>query len=234
MKLSKGTVKVVAATVITSMTLFGCATPGESGSSASNETTECNTAVVAGIGAVVGGLLGGGKNTLRGAAIGAGLGALACVAFNYNSRQVKSAQQVEDEYKAAHKGSLPERTTVTRYDTKFQPATIKAGEKAVLTSNIEVVKGRNSAAPVIEEEATLLKEDGRVITHARKKVAESPAGGAYSGSFTIPMPAGSPEGIYTLKTALFVNGEKSGAHNTKLQVLTASRQTGTILVLNEK
>ena len=36
--------------------------------------------MLAGIGAVVGGLLGGGNNTVRGAALGASLGALACVA----------------------------------------------------------------------------------------------------------------------------------------------------------
>ena len=235
MKLSKSSVKGVAAILITSMALFGCATPGGTDATASSgESTECNTALAAGIGAVVGGLIGGGKNTLRGAALGAGLGALACVAINYHARQVKSAQQVENEYKVAHKGTLPERTTVTHYDTKFQPATIKAGEKAVLTSNIEVVKGRNSPAPLIEEEATLLKADGKVIKTTRKTVTESPAGGAYSGSFTIPMPAGAPEGVYTLKTALFINGEQAGTHNAKLQVLTASRQTGTALALNAR
>lgn len=234
MTLSKSSVKGVAAILIASMTLFGCATPGGTDSTAGGEPTECNTALAAGIGAVVGGLIGGGKNTLRGAAVGAGLGALACVAINYHARQVKTAQQVENEYKVAHKGTLPERTTVTHYDTKFQPATIKAGEKAVLTSNIEVVKGRNSPAPVIEEEATLLKADGKVIKTTRKTVTESPAGGAYSGSFTIPMPAGAPEGVYTLKTALFINGEQAGTHNAKLQVLTASRQTGTALALNAR
>lgn len=219
--------------IIASMALYGCATPGKSGSIADG-TFECNTLIAAGAGAVVGGLLGRGKNTVRGAAIGAGVAALACAALNYHSRQVKSAQQVESEYKAAHNGALPGRTTVIRYETKFQPSTVQPGAKAVLNSYIEVARGRNDPDPRIEEEATIYKPDGTPAKSLRKAVNEVPGAGAYSASFNIPMPEGVPEGVYPVRTMLYVNGQQEGSTEAKLHVVMVNGQTITRLVLNER
>mgnify|MGYP003382260886 CR=1 FL=1 len=84
--LTKGIVTVLVVCVGTA----GCATRPQ----ADNQTNaqgqaedECNPLVLGIAGAVLGGVLARGKNRAKGAALGAGLASLACVAWNYNSRQ---------------------------------------------------------------------------------------------------------------------------------------------------
>jgi hypothetical protein len=82
------------------------------------------------------------------------------MAMNYHAEQVKSAKQVQDEYKSANKGRLPEQTTLVKYDTQLNPGAVRPGQKAQSVSYIEVVQGRNDPSPLVEEELTLQKPDG--------------------------------------------------------------------------
>lgn len=220
--MKKTMAKTTAALLIAPLILVGCATtgntPGGSGDKSASSNIECNPAVVAGVGAVIGGLLGGGNNTLKGAAIGGAIGAFACMAINHHSEQVKSAQQVEDEYKAAHRGQVPDQTTVVQYNTAFKPATIQAGTKAEMGSYIEVAKGRNDPNPKLEEEMSLYKPDGSLIKTLRKPVNPQSTAGGFNNNFQVPMPVGVPEGVYPVKTALYVNGTKVRTNSAKLQV----------------
>jgi hypothetical protein len=202
------------------LALGGCATTGQntSGNTASNDS-ECNPAIAAGVGAVIGGLLGGGTNTVRGAAIGAAIGGFGCMLVNYRSEQVKTAQQAQDDYKQANRGQLPEQTTIVKYTTAFKPATIRAGNKAEMDSYIEVVNGRNDPDPRLEEEMSLYKPDGKLAKSVRKPVSASGSSGGFRNSFIVPMPEGVPEGVYPVKTALYLNGVKVKTSNTKLQVV---------------
>lgn len=226
--------RTVAAAIAVAMLVTGCAAPapGAGGMSAAPAGPglggaapsaglgfDCNPAVAAGVGAVLGGLIGGGKNTLRGAAFGAGLGALACVALNYQTQQVKSAKQVQDEYKLAHRGTLPEQATLVRYDTSFAPSSIRPGQKAQTSSYIEVAPGTRDMTPTVEEELTLYKPDGTVGNTVRKPVSATNGSGGFKGGFAIPMPEGVPQGIYPLKTALYLNGKRVGAQDGRLQIV---------------
>ena len=225
--------RAMAAAIAVAMLVAGCAAPGPGtggmaqSSAPTNGNTapsaglgfDCNPAIAAGVGAVLGGLIGGGKNTLRGAAVGAGLGALACVALNYQTQQVKSAKQVQDEYKAAHRGTLPEQATLVRYDTSFAPTSIRPGQKAQTASYIEVAPGTRDMTPTVEEELTLYKPDGSVGTTVRKPVSPTNGSGGFKGGFAIPMPEGVPQGVYPLKTALYLNGKRVGGQDGKLQIV---------------
>jgi hypothetical protein len=235
--LFKKTLKPVIATVATAAFLAGCAAPGAPGASGATGTPTatasfgCNPAVTAGIGAVLGGLIGGGSNTVRGAAIGAGLGALACVALNYQSEQIKTSQQVERDYKAANKGKLPEQATLVKYETAFIPASVRPGQKAQTNSYIEVVPGTKDANPLVEEEITLYKPDGSTLTSARKQLSATNSTGAFKGGFGFPMPEGVPQGVYPVKTALYLNRAKVSGQDMKLQVVRIDGMSTTILAL---
>lgn len=199
--------------------LVGCATTGGPGGASNSGERSCNPGVTGLIGAVAGALVS--KDRLAGAAVGGAIGALACVAFNHHSEQVKTAQQVEADYRRNHK-ALPEQPAVVRYTSAFEPASIKAGSEAKINSYIEVIGGRTTSAPVIEEEITLYKPDGTLVRKAKKPVSETPGAGAFQNSFTIPMPAGVPQGNYRVTTTLYVNGAVMDSNDSRLQVVMAT------------
>ena len=201
----------------------GCAAPGgPQRTNVGSSSADCNPAIAAGVGALIGGLLSSGSNRVRGAAAGAGIGALACLAFNYSSRQVKTAQQVNQEYKAAQ-GSEPERTTVTKYQNSFQPGTVvQSGKPMQVSSYIEIVQGRDNVRPTIEEELILYHPDGREATKTRKAANAGQGAGGYSTTFALTLPAGIPQGQYPLKTAVYLNGTKAVDRNATLQIVMTS------------
>lgn len=229
--------KTTAILMIAPLVLGGCATTGStsggSGSdSASSSNFECNPAVAAGVGALIGGLIGGGNKTLKGAAIGGAIGAFACMAINHHSEQIKSAQQVEDEYKTAHRGQVPDQTTVVHYNTEFKPTAIQAGSKAEMDSYIEVANGRNDQNPKLEEEMNLYKPDGSLIKTLRKPVGTQATAGGFNNSFQWTMPLGVPEGVYPVRTALYVNGSKVRTNSARLQIVMESGlMRGTLVAL---
>lgn len=212
--------KLTAALLIP-LLMVGCATTGGPGASAANGgERSCDPGVTGLIGAVAGALLS--KDRLAGAAVGGAVGALACVAFNHHSEQVKTAQQVEADYRRGHSGQLPEQPAVVRYTSAFEPASIKAGSEAKINSYIEVTSGRNSTNPLVEEEIALYKPDGALVRKAKKPVSETPSAGAFQNSFTIPMPAGVPQGDYRVTTTLYVNGAVVDSNDSHLQVVMAT------------
>nr|WKF55948.1 hypothetical protein HUO10_000392 [Paraburkholderia busanensis] len=220
--------RLFASVTLTAM-LAGCATEGGPSPLAN---ISCNPAIAAVAGGVLGAVVTGG-NKVAGAAIGAGVAALLCAAVDYEAKQIKTAQQAQADYRSAHNGRLPDQASLVKYTTSFTPSSISAGDKATLNSYIEVVKGRQDATdPVIEEEATIYKPDGSVAKSVRKPVAKTASAGAFSSSFTIPMPQGVPQGAYPVKSTLYVNGTEVAERKVALQVV-ASASTGTTYALLE-
>lgn len=201
----------------------GCATPAGQGGNSSIGSTECNEGWMALGGAALGGLLASGNNRLRGAALGAGVAALACVAWNYNVKQTRTAQQVQADYRSANRGRMPERAQVVRYDPQFSPSgRVAPGSQVLVNSDIEVVAGtRDTAVPVVEEELTMIRPDGKQLV-SRKVVNEGQGAGGYRSSFTLKMPKGVPEGEYPVKTALFLNGQRVEERSLTMQVATSA------------
>jgi hypothetical protein len=233
MKTKRTLARTTIAVSLTALVLTGCAAPGDGGSGPTASDVfsgDCNPLVSGAIGTAVGALLGGGSNRLRGAAIGAGVGALACMAYNYHTRQTKSAQQVTDEYKAANKGVVPTAATVTRFDARVAPTdSVQAGKAVDVTSYIEVVPGTNNPKPTVEQQITLYAPDGKETANARKPANQTPGGGAFETNFRFTMPQGVPQGVYPVKSQVYVNGDPSANAETRFQVVVGP--AGTIVAL---
>jgi hypothetical protein len=202
----------------------GCATQqGGSTPAADTFSGDCNPLITGGIGAAIGALAGGSKNRGTGAAAGAAIGALACVAYNYATKQTKTAQQVSDEYKAKNKGTLPASPTVTRFNVQVAPtAKVQAGNAVNVASNIEVVPGTSNPSPNVEQEITLFSPDGAQAGKARKPASQTGAGGgAFETSFKFSLPQGVPQGVYPVKSQLYVDGKPAAGTDTRFQVVVA-------------
>lgn len=224
----------VIAVLVTSVGVAGCVTtntsPSQTGGSASTADDGCNVGIFALAGAVAGGLLAKGNDRLKGAALGAGIASLACAAWNYNVKQTKTAEQVQTEYKTVNAGRLPTESKVTSFTTKFEPnGNVKPGGRMVAVSNIEVVQGTDGVKPVIEEELTLVKPDGTEQKSPKKIANEASGGGAFQTTFSMNMPQGVPQGIYPVKTALYVNGKPAGTNKLSMQVV--ANPDGTMIAL---
>ena len=196
----------IVAAVAVCLCVAGCATPG---GGPGNADSGCDPRAAALVGGVIGALLGGGSNRLKGAAIGAGLASLACVALNYNSRQTKTAAQVQQDYMASNRGQLPTRSAVTRYETNLDSGgVVRPGNRMVVNSEIEVVQGTADNNPVIEEELRLSRPDGRELKRIRKKANANEGAGGFSTTFSLSMPEGVPQGQYPIQTVLYLNGQQ--------------------------
>lgn len=195
----------------------------------SSGNAECNTPIAGLFGAVAGGLLGK-KNRIVGAAIGASLASIACMALNYQAAQTKTAEQVQDEYKAQNDGQLPKETVIARYESKIAPnEQVRPGSKTTLNSTIEVVRGTADIAPTIEEEVSLFDPNGKQIASTRKVANQNGDAGAFTTSFSFTLPEGVKQGVYPIKTVLFLNGQQTNSGEVALQVVMT--QTGAIVAL---
>ena len=204
----------------------GCATQqGGTAPPVDTLSGDCNPLITGGIGAAIGALAGGSKNRGSGAAAGAAIGALACVAYNYYAKQTKSAQQVTDEYKAKNKGTLPTSATVTRFNVQVAPnAKVQAGNAVNVASNIEVVPGTSNPKPNVEQEITLFSPDGAQAGKARKPASQA-GGGGFETSFKFSLPQGVPQGVYPVKSQLYVDGKPVAGTDTRFQVVVAPAGT---------
>jgi hypothetical protein len=212
--LSKATVAVVIAG------LAGCAANGpRQNTAAATGSDPCNATAAAIGGALIGALLAGKNNRGVGAVAGGAIATAGCMAVNYRAAQVKTAQQVNQEY-LRRNGSLPEHATLVRYDTRFEPSDkIRAGGSSNLLSYIEVAQGSDGVRPKIEEEITLYGPDGKPLKTVRKQPNQGGSAGAFQGQFAFQMPEGVPQGVYPFKTALFLNGGQVSSSQAGLQVV---------------
>lgn len=215
-----------AAALLSAALLAACAQPGARRAAGEDP---CNPVA----GALIGGALGaitGDRNRGGRAIIGAGLGALACMAVNYSARQTRSAQQVGDEYRAKNNDQLPPAPLVTAYRTQAARATAKGGEDVTVTSNIEVVPGRDEPLKELREEFAIVDPNGV----ERSRIAKTPAaagsgGGAYVSTMQFTFPQGVPAGAYQVQSRLFVNGRP--AHSAALKIQVARAADGALLLV---
>lgn len=182
---------------------------------------ECNPATAAMIGGALGAIIAD-ENRSRGAAIGAGLGALACVIINAQSKQTRSAADVEGQFRADHGGTLPEQPLVTAYDTAFNAGgSVRAGQEARVSSTITLVSGsRERVRDVVEVLEVFESSDpAKVMLRADKKAEPGMLTGGIQNNFSIRLPEGLAAGTYPARTVLYVNGKAAGENRGALRVL---------------
>ncbi len=201
-------------TLAVAAALAGCA---QSPRRAAASEDSCNPVVGAVIGGAAGALFGGDRHRAQGALLGAGLGALACVAYNYKASQTKTAQQVGDEYRKANHGELPPAPVVTAYRTETSRTTARGGDEVTVRSNIEVVPGAKEPLRELREEFVVVDPAGI----ERSKIAKMPApagGGAYVSTLQFTFPKGVPPGEYKVQSRLYVNGTAAKTSTVRIQV----------------
>jgi hypothetical protein len=208
---SRSTVYATAAAFV----LAGCAQKGPQAA----RDEPCNPVVGAVVGGAIGALVGGEKRRTGGALVGAGLGALACIGYNYKTRQTRSAEQVGDDYKRANNNQLPPAPVVTAYRTETKTVQARGGDEVTVVSNIEVVPGAKQPLKELREEFAIVDPEG----NERSKITKIPApagsaGGAYVSTLLFTFPKGVPAGAYQVQSKLYVNGQPARTGSVKIQV----------------
>lgn len=186
---------------------------------------ECNPATAALIGAALGAMIAD-DNRTKGAAIGAGLGALACYIINAQSKQTRPPAEVEGQYRADHQGTLPEQPLVTAYDTAFNAGGgVKAGQEARVVSSITLVSGSKDPVRDVVEVLEVFEsgDPAKVLLRAEKKADPGVTAGGIQNTFTIRLPEGLAAGSYPARTVLYVNGKLAGENRGALRVLGTGR-----------
>lgn len=219
--------------LVATVAATGCVTTGTNAPASQNASADdggCNTLLLGGVGALAGALLAKGNNRVRGAALGAGAGALACMAWNYHTKQTKTAEQVQRDYRTAH-GSLPRESRITTYNVNFAPTSrIAAGDATGLRSTIEVVQGTAAPSPIVEQEMVITKPDGSEL-RARKRANEGYGAGQFEGNFDVRMPRGVPQGDYPVRTAIYLDGQRVASRDMTLQVVAARNGDNQVALL---
>jgi len=197
--------QVITVLIITTL-ITGCAANGRG---LAQDGDDCSAAKSAGAGALIGGLLGaainGKEGAMKGAAAGAVVGGLGCIAMNYHSKQVRSANQVNKEYKEQH-DQLPEKPVVTNYSITAPKQAVR-GNAVEVNSAITVVDGRKQSVDRVEEKLFIVDSDGqrKQIKSKEAKNTGMDHGGEYENSFSFTPPTGVAQGNYRLESEVYVN-----------------------------
>lgn len=210
----------VLVTCIVSTLVAGCAAPGTQGGQGGNGTTENNSAALRCAGFGIGGaLLGafvGGKNA---AVKGALVGLAACAVVEIASRQTKSSESVEQQYRGNNRNQLPQVAKIDGYSTVVSPNGVaKAGDAIRVQSTIRAVSGMQEQVTEVKEQLIVYAPSGEEFKRGEKKVNDSTGSGEYENAFTLRLPEGAPQGVYKFKTQLFLNGKPATARETSVQI----------------
>lgn len=223
-------VRFIAASVAVALAVSGCAgnAPRQGEPSSAGNTGSCGGGTVAGAavgGALLGALVGGRKGAAAGAALGGGAAAIYCFGFNSESRQTKTAAQVDQEYRQQNRGNLPDAPMVTAYSTHVTPANgvVGKGGALELNSQAQVVNGKYRKADKVEEEFVMSYNNEKLQGFVKPMPS---AAGAYENKTTINVPKQFQDGTYTIASRVLVNGDPVGNPRvTKMQVVTVNGET---------
>lgn len=210
--------KTVCAVCIVPFLLSACATQQEGGApvaeSGKNDTVARCAALGLG-GAVLGALISGKKGAARGAVAGLA----ACAVIEIASRQTKSSAQVDQQYRASNRNQLPQNARIDTYSMQVSPKGVaKAGDAIKIQSTIRAVSGVNEPVQDVKEVLIAYAPTGEEFKRGEKKVNDASGSGEYDNSFTLRLPQGAPQGVYRLKTQVFLNGKPSLVKESSLQV----------------
>ncbi len=220
--------------------LAGCAAPRSGngpvgGNVAGGSDDPCSVAQSALAGVAAGVLLGamtGGKNgALKGGVIGGAIGAAACVAVNVQSRQTKTAAQVDQEYRR-QQGALPREPVVVSYASNVNSPSVRRGQPIKVTSVVELTSGTVMPVQSVKEELVVFNPDGTQINpDPKSKNFTASSGGRFENSFDLNLPPNLSQGSYALKTNLYVNNKLAGTRDLRTQ-LVWDGSTGVIVAMN--
>jgi len=221
--------KFVASVLALSM-LAGCATAPSGGASRPASTTNpaqagnddpCSVGGTALAGALAGALLGamidGKRGAVKGAALGGVAGALGCVAINSQSRQTRTAAQVDSDFVKA-RGALPPEPQVVSYIPRLSNNVVQRGQPMRINSTVELVNGSKTPITEVREELVVYDTHGEAFKTKAKPLSNR-SGGRFENSFELSLPEQAPQGVYTLKTNLYINNKLMAKRDMSTQVI---------------
>lgn len=221
--------KIVVLTLVAALA-SGCATTGTSGMSQGGQYNQaasgqaedpCGVGTSALTGAAAGALLGllvdGRRGALRGAAAGGLVGAIGCVVVNSQSRQLRTAAQVDNDY-VRSRGRLPAQPQVVSYQPRLNDSTVQRGKPVMVTSVVELVNGSSTPVREVREELVVFGQDGKPFATGSKPLINH-SGGRFENSFELTLPKDASQGRYAMKTNLYVNGQLSASRDLSTQLV---------------
>jgi len=208
--------KTICAACIVTFFISGCATlGGDQGAGSANNDTALRCAAFGAGGAVLGALISGKNGAVKGALVGLA----ACAVVEIASRQTKNAAEVDRQYKVSNRNQLPPNAKIDAYTTTVTPHGVaKAGDVIKVQSSIRAVSGANEPVQEVKEVLIAYAPTGEEFKRGEKKVNDTAGSGEYDNSFTLKLPQGSPQGVYKLKTQVFLNGRPANMREAYMQV----------------
>ena len=180
------------------------------------------TALRCGAFALGGAAIGAALDGKKGAGKGAIAGLAACAVVEIASRQTKSKDEVESDYRSA-KGRLPSKAEVVAYQTTLNPnPVLKRGDALKVQSTIRVIAGTNEPVREVKEVLIAYAPSGEEFKRGEKKANAAEGSGEFLNTFTLRLPDGAPEGQYTIETKLLINGREVSAQPQRIQLAALS------------
>lgn len=203
-------------TCIASVLVSGCATPGGQGGNGLADNGAALRCAGFGLGGALLGAAVGGKNA---AVKGALVGLAACAVVEIASRQTKSSEIVEQQYRGNNRNQLPQSAQIDGYSTFVNPNGVaKAGDAIRVQSTIRAVSGVKEPVTDVREQLIVYAPSGEEFKRGEKKVNDNAGSGEYENAFTLRLPQGAPQGVYKFKTQLFLNGRPATVHESTVQI----------------
>jgi hypothetical protein len=207
---------IICAMCVTACIVSACAAPGQdqaAGFVSNDPALRCAAFGVGG--ALLGRLISGKDGTAKGALAGLA----ACAVVEIVSRQTKNAAQVEQQYRASNQQPLPPEARIDSYATLLSPNGVaKAGDQIKIQSTIRAISGANEPVQEVRERLIAYAPTGEEFKRGEKKVNDAAGSGEYDNSFTLKLPQGAPEGVYKLKTEVYLNGRAASTKESNFQV----------------
>ncbi|MHA4866790.1 glycine zipper 2TM domain-containing protein [Duganella sp. PWIR1] len=221
---SKQSTKAIASVLLAAL-VAGCATvPQQQGRQASAPEQDADPCSVgksalagAAAGALLGALLDGKKGAMKGAAIGGAAGALGCVAINAQSRQTRTAAQVDQDY-VRSRGALPREPQVVSYQPQLSSNIVQRGRPVKITTTAELVNGTATPITEVREELVVFDSHGEQIKSGAKPLVNR-SGGRFENTFEVSLPEQASQGIYTMKTNLYINNKLMARRDMNTQLV---------------
>ncbi|MET1255114.1 hypothetical protein [Aliikangiella maris] len=148
------------------------------------------------------------------------------------STQTTNEENVISKYKAAH-FTLPPQPLLVSYQSNIKPGeVVKAGNDISVVSSLEVVPGTSTRQVDIKEKIIIFdNEDHTKELKSLTKMVnkETRAGGIFKNQFTFKLPKGMPQGVYPIKTLVYVNGKAFAPNDNRMQLVMNEADTQSLL-----
>jgi hypothetical protein len=177
------------------------------------------TALKCGAFALGGAAIGAALDGKKGAGKGAIAGLAACAVVEIVSRQTRSKEEVETDYRSANQGKLPSKAEVVAYQTTLNPnPVLKRGDALKVQSTIRVIAGTNEPVREVKEVLVAYAPSGEEFKRGEKKANAAEGSGEFLNTFTLRLPDGAPEGEYRIDTKLLINGREVSTQPQRIQL----------------